>query len=70
MNYENKTYEELLREEERLKERYAEISDNCAREGLSFSDFKEKVKSIKEKLYFIDKYKRLKRIPVIEYGKE
>ena len=26
MNYENKTYEELLREEERLNERYTEIS--------------------------------------------
>ena len=70
MNYENKAYEELLREEERLKEKYAEISDTCAQEGLSFSEFKEKVKSIKEKLYFIGKYKRLKRTPTIEYGKE
>ena len=70
MNYENKTYEELLREEERLNERYTEISDTCAREGLSFSEFKERVKPIKEKLYFISKYKRLKQTPTVEYGKE
>lgn len=70
MNYENKTYEELLREEERLNERYTEISDTCAQEGLSFSEFKERVKPIKEKLYFISKYKRLKQTPTVEYGKE
>lgn len=70
MNYENKTYEELLREEERLDERYSEISDACAQEGLTFLEFREKVKPVKEKLYFISKYKRLKQTPTIEYGKE
>jgi hypothetical protein len=65
MNYENKTYEELLREEERLDERYMEISEACAQEGLNFFEFREKVKPVKEKLYFISKYKRLKQTPTI-----
>jgi hypothetical protein len=70
MNYNNKTYDELLKEQERLDERYRLMSDECAKEGLSYVDFKEKVKTIKEQLYFIDKYIRLKQTPTVEYGRE
>jgi hypothetical protein len=70
MEYSNKSYEELLREEERLTEEYSFISDECAQEGVSYKDFCERAKEVKQKLYFISKYMRLKQEPIIEYGKE
>lgn len=70
MNYENKTYEELVREYDRLDEKYSAISEECAMEGLSYSDFKERVRPIKENLYFVSKYMRLKQTPTVEYGKK
>lgn len=70
MDYSNKTYKELVKEEDELKEEFKLVSDNCAKEGLSYSEFCDRAKGIKEKLYFIGKYKRLKRTPTIEYGKE
>ena len=70
MKYARKTIQELLKEEERLEARYNEIEDQCLKDGLPFSEFEKKVKDIAEDLYFIDKYKRLKQDPVVEYGKE
>lgn len=70
MDYSKKTYEELLREDEKLDKEYEELSDTCAKEGLSYMEFSEKAKPIKEKLYFISKYLRLKKTPSVEYGKE
>ena len=64
------TVEQLDREKERLKNKYNEIEDQCAHDGLSWEEFCEKAKKEKEGLYFIDKYKRLKKDPIIEYGKE
>lgn len=70
MDYSNKTYEELVKEEERLYDRYNEMSDECANEGLSYKDFCKRAKDVKEQLYFIGKYMRLKKSPTVEYGKE
>ncbi len=70
MKYANKSMTELLKEEERLKARYKEIEDQCLKDGLPFSDFEKKAEKEAESLYFIDKYKRLKQDPIVEYGKE
>lgn len=70
MDYSNKTYEELVKEEERLCDKYNEMSDECANEGLSYKDFCERAKDVKEQLYFIGKHMRLKKSPTVEYGKE
>lgn len=70
MKYANKSIAELLKEEERLKARYEEIKDQCLKDGLPFSDFEKKAEKEAESLYFIDKYKRLKQDPIVEYGKE
>ena len=70
MDYSRKTYDELVKEESRLDDEYEKISDECAKEGLSYQEFSNKAKPVKEKLYFISKYLRLKKTPSLEYGKE
>lgn len=70
MDYSNKTYKELVKEEDELAEEFDLMLDNCAKEGLSYFEFCRRAKDVKEKLYFISKYRRLKQNPTIEYGKE
>ena len=70
MDYSKKNYTELLREEERLREKYNDIEDQCLKAGASFDEFQKKAKKEAEGLYFIDKYKRLKVEPIVTYGKE
>lgn len=70
MDYSKKTYDELVKEESILDDEYEKISDECAKEGLSYQEFSIKAKPVKEKLYFISKYLRLKKTPSLEYGKE
>ena len=70
MDYSKKTYDELVKEESRLDDEYEKISDECAKEGLSYQEFSIKAKPVKETLYFISKYLRLKKTPSLEYGKE
>ena len=70
MNYLKKSTEELLREEQRLKEKYDEIEEQCLKDGKTFSEFEKTVESVAEGLYFIDKVKRLRKDPIVEYGKE
>ena len=70
IDYSKKTLEELKKEEDRLQERYSEIEDDCAKEGLSYFEFMERAKDVKERLYFVSKYIRLNSEPAVEYGKE
>ena len=70
MNYSEKSYSELCREESKLRIKYNEIEDDSVRNGLSFDAFTEKSKDVAEKLYFISKFKRLKQDPNVTYGKE
>ena len=70
MDYSNKTYKELVKEEDELTEEFDLMLDNCAKEGLSYFEFCDRAKDVKEKLYFVSKYRRLKQNPTIEYGKE
>ena len=70
MDYSTKSYDELLREEERLKEKLKKIEEQCLKDGLPFDAFEKKAKKEAEDLYFIGKYKRLRVQPTIEYGKE
>lgn len=70
MKYENRTYEDLIKEKTRLSDTYDELFNKCAKEGLPFDKFKEEAAPIRQKLYFIDKYLRLKMSPTLSYGKE
>lgn len=70
MNYSERTYEELLRERGRLESEYNDIESECLKDKLLFSEFCERAHDVKEKLFFIEKYIRLKKEPVITYGKE
>lgn len=70
MDYSLKTYEELVKEEEALDAEYDKLSDECANEGLPYQVFKEKATPIRQKIYFVSKYKRLKQSPSLEYDKE
>lgn len=70
MDYSLKSYEELVREEEALDAEYDKLSDECANEGLPYQAFKEKATPIRQKIYFVSKYKRLKQSPSLEYDKE
>ncbi len=70
MSYSEKTYEELLKEEQKLEKEYSDIETQSLKDNLSFSDFCEKAHDVKEKLFFVDKYIRLKKEPEITYGKE
>jgi hypothetical protein len=70
MEYKDKSYEELVKEENRLRKKYEEIEDDCAKKGLPYEEFCNQSRDVKEKLYYIGKYKRTKQDPVVEYGKE
>lgn len=69
MDYSNKTYEELSNILDSLREDYINIEDTCAKDGLPYEEFMEKSKNVKEKLYFVDKYMRLKQAPSLQYNK-
>ena len=47
MDYSNKTYKELVKEEDELKEEFNLMLDSCAKEGLSFLEFCDRAKYIK-----------------------
>jgi len=69
-DYSKKTYKELLNEEKHLEYEYSVIEDDCAKKGLPYNEFCEKAHDVKENLYFLSKYKRLKADPTVTYGKE
>lgn len=70
MNYEEKTYDELVKDINRLESEYTSIETQCLKDNLTFEKFCDKAHDVKEKLYFAEKYLRLKQEPVITYGKE
>lgn len=66
----NKTDVELERMEKRYENERNRIMDDCLSKQLSFDEYEKSAKDVLEKLYFIDKYRKLKANPVVEYGKE
>lgn len=70
MNYENMQYSEMVSLKENLKKDYEAIEESSLRRNLSFDEFINESKEIREKIYFLDKYIRLKQDPVMTYGKE
>lgn len=70
MQFENLSYRELKNECKKLQEEYDALMDESLKKGDSFEDFFNIAKPIKEKLYFCEKYKRLKQDPTVEFGKE
>ena len=70
MEYKEKTYEELVRESDRLEKRYSDIESDCLKDNLTYNEFCAKAHDVKEQLYFIDKYIRLKKEPLLTYGKD
>lgn len=70
MDYSDKTYEELVKDADRLEAEYNAIETQCLKDNMTFDAFCEKAHDVKEKLYFVEKYARLKQEPTITYGKE
>lgn len=46
------------------------IMDSCVKRGLSFDEYEKEAMDEVEKIYFIDKFIRKRKEPVIEYGKK
>lgn len=70
MNYSEKTYDELVKDIDRLEAEYNSIETQCLKDNMTFDEFCNKAHDVKEKLYFLSKYMRLKKEPIITYGKE
>lgn len=70
MDYSEKSYEELKRMEDRLTEEYQQIFGESAKQGLPWKEFCEKAHDVKEQLYYVSMYKRLKQDPVLTYNKD
>lgn len=68
--YPNKSYSELETEYDRLEEKYDEIEKECLKDNLSYDAFCKKAHDVKEKMFMVDKFMRLKEDPVLTYGKE
>lgn len=68
--YKEKRYDELIAERNRLEEKYSQIETDCLKDNLSFAEFCNKAHDVKDKLYAIDKFLRIKEDPVLSYGKE
>lgn len=70
MNYSDKTYDELVKCLNRLEAEYNSIEEQCLKDNLTFDEFCNKAHDVKEGIYFIHKYMRIKATPSITYGKE
>lgn len=68
--YSSKTYAELVSEQDRLEEKYDAIETECLKDNLSYAEFCNKAHDVKEKMFIVDKFIRLKEDPVLTYGKE
>lgn len=70
MNYSERSYDELVRELDRLEAEYNSIETQCLKDNMTFDEFCNKAHDVKEKMFFASKYMRIKQEPVITYGKE
>jgi hypothetical protein len=68
--YPNKSYSELVSEYNRLEEKYNAIESDCLKDNLSYAEFCNKAHDVKEKMFMVDKFIRLKEDPILTYGKE
>lgn len=69
MNYKECTYRELNNIYLSLAEKRDNMMDECAKAGVPFNEYIEKVKDITEEIFLIRREMRLKETPVMEYGK-
>lgn len=68
--YIEKSYNELISERNRLEEKYNTIESDCLKDNLSYAKFCDKAHDVKEKMFMVDKFIRLKEDPILTYGKE
>lgn len=68
--YPDKSYSELVSEYNRLEEKYNTIESDCLKDNLSYAEFCNKAHDVKEKMFMVDKFIRLKEDPILTYGKE
>lgn len=66
MNY---SYIDLENKYKFLLEKRDEIMNECAKNNLSFTTYKEKAKDISEKIFLVSREMRLKQPPILDYGK-
>lgn len=67
---ESKSENELERLSKRYESERDRIMEDCLSRHLSFDEYEKEAEDVLEKLYFIDKYRRFKKNPVVEYGKK
>ena len=67
--FKDKSNAELERLAKRYENERDRIMDDCLSKHLPFDEYEKVAKDILEKLYFIDKYMKLRSNPVVEYGK-
>lgn len=68
--YKDKTLKQLKSEYKKWEKEVETIRQKCIDDSESFETFMEKSHEMKEKMFFIDKYIRLKETPTVEFGKE
>lgn len=68
--YKEKSYNELISERNRLEEKYSQIETECLKDNLSFAEFCNKAHDVKDRLFAVDKFLRMKEDPILTYGKE
>lgn len=68
--YPNKSYNDLATEYGRLEDKYDSIEKECLKDNLSYEDFCKKAHDVKERMFMVDKFMRLKEDPILTYGKE
>ena len=68
--YKNKTLKQLKSEYKKWQRETETARKKCIDNGDSFETFMQKTHDMKEKMFFIDKYIRLKETPTVEFGKK
>ena len=63
-------YNELKNKLNRLVQERNEIMNDCAKEGLPFSKYMEKVTNVCTNIYLVEQEMRLFQTPTMEYGKK
>jgi predicted nuclease with TOPRIM domain len=66
----NKEYIRIKKDIDNLVERKTRLFDECAKKGLSFSEYEKEATPIMEELYFLEKDLRQIQDPIMVFGKK
>lgn len=66
----NKEYIRIKKDIDNLVERKTRLFDECAKKGLSFSEYEKEATPIMDELYFLEKDLRQIQDPIMVFGKK